>query len=153
MRVVSFERWFIQSMCRVCPALSVIKILRTIIKRTRAVSCVDARVMCKARVHVRNFSTAAVEVWCWSSNRRTLRYVHLYNVLVNVCDVCKAYRRSGATLGAPFKNEPPRHDLVLSTQIIARRRVRYILCLNQKLERGERAGKVENSSRWLYEPN
>ena len=53
--------------------------------------------------------------------------------------VSKADRRSGATLGTPFKNEPAWHDLVLSTTFMARRRVCSIFGLNQFFERGDRA--------------
>ena len=51
--------------------------------------------------------------------------------------------RKLATLGPPFKFEPFWHDLVLSTQIIAGRRVCSILGLNQVFERGLRARNAE----------
>ena len=70
------------------------------------------------------------------------RCVHVkINACVCVCVMCKAWER--ATLGPPFKIERKSHVLVLSTQIIARRRVAWNFGLNQFFERSDRAEKVE----------
>ena len=104
----------------------------------------DARTLRKARLYVRGkVWTTAIQIWCANSNRRAPMCVCLYNVnanMSNVCVMCKASKAIWrATLGAPFKNQRFWHDLVLSTKIIARRRVGLIFGLNQVFERSDRA--------------